>query len=981
MAILFMAISFPFFTESKPTPHPVALQGEFDARQWDFLNRGTLNLSGDWGFQWQVLADPEQTTPLPFTQSLPSIWNEHRYNDQALPGTGYASYQLLLRIPGNAPPLSLLIPDFYGAGTLWLNGTVAAEIGRVGTRKEEEITIDAYRIVPLPENSEVIHLMFHTSSFHHRFGGLYKPLVIGAHQDIERINHIRIITSAAVVGGTLLIAVFLLGVYLGRLSEPLYLIASLTLLFMAMRTFGVDKLWMHLDAMASADWLLKCEYIGWIGSATGFFLYIVALFPNQHPNKYLVTVLSLITLASILYILLTPSEQYVYLRDPWQLLTLLMLITEIVIIARAEIQQESGALIAGMVIMLIAIPVIHDILLYSEFYPSHYWNSLGHYSLFAIGPSIITMLVFRINATSRSEQRLYRELKTLNRELQSRVETRTQQLAHKVDELNVLHQEAEKARQIAEDAKQKRAAFLGLMAHEIRTPLSGIKGSLDLLLPISPTPKARLLLQNANQSTTSLLRLVNDALDLANIDSGRFELKSAPFSLLAWLNNLYETMSLPIKNKGLGFYFLIVKAVDSETDMKALHLDSDGDRLRQVLINLLHNACKFTQQGHIIFTLKLTSIPDPDQPLLQLNFSVEDTGIGIPASELNAIFDRYHQVDDSDSRLHQGSGLGLSISNQIVNTLGGQIQVDSTPKQGSTFSFSITVPCHKVPCHLPQTTQPAETDGLQPKPLAGKALNLLIVEDDKSNRDILYLLLESLGHRVTQAKNGLDAKTLFSQQPASQPFDAVITDIQMPEFSGLDLTRAIRKTHKGHLPIIALTANLNQKDIAHYLKNGVDQVLSKPVVRSDLEKALQLVPLSDKKTGKHSPARILSPSYSDVSASALDTENLYALKHSIGTEALKRILNQITENRRQQAARLTDLAPTRQWQDIADVSHQLVGSCGYQGLGVLADYFRQIQQAATQQNGAALHQLLSQLSLHLQLSDELIEDWVSLNLN
>jgi signal transduction histidine kinase/ActR/RegA family two-component response regulator len=373
-----------------------------------------------------------------------------------------------------------------------------------------------------------------------------------------------------------------------------------------------------------------------------------------------------------------------------------------------------------------------------------------------------------------------------------------------------------KARAAAERSAVARSSFLATMSHEIRTPMNGILGMTDLALQGPIPEQERGYLVMARDSGRALLQILNDILDFSRVESGKLELESIPFSLREVAQRSLQIFHLSAAEKGLELRAELDPALPE-------YVLGDPGRIQQVLINLLGNAVKFTTQGSI--TLRLGPTPSASgQPAV--HFEVADTGIGIPLEKQPGIFEAFTQADASTTRRFGGTGLGLSISSGLIRQMGGQIQLRSTPGQGSCFSFRLPLP-------LAQAPAPVSVDVAGPLPGAEtsavkRTLSILVVEDNAVNSFLIERILSRAGHQVQLANNGQEALDIL----ATRSFDAILMDMQMPVMDGLEATRQIRAREQQssrHTPVIALTANAMPGDADTCLKAGMDAYLSKPV--------------------------------------------------------------------------------------------------------------------------------------------------------
>ncbi len=463
-------------------------------------------------------------------------------------------------------------------------------------------------------------------------------------------------------------------------------------------------------------------------------------------------------------------------------------------------------------------------------------------------------------------------------------------------------------------ANQAKSDFLATMSHEIRTPMNAILGMADVLAETTLTREQRGYVSIFQRAATSLLDLINDILDLSKIEAGQLSLEKIAFDLRDIVGRATELAGIRAREKGLRIETHIGEHVPG-------WLVGDPVRLRQVLVNLLGNATKFTDQG------KLEVRVEVEGP--GLRFAVADTGIGIPAEKLACIFERFTQADSSTTRKYGGTGLGLAISKKLVEAMGGRIWAESTVGSGSTFFFTIALPLADAPPVAPKAREAAEQVA---------AMRILVADDSEDNRLVIRAYLKGSRHRLDFAEDGPAAL----EKLKTGTYDLALVDVHMPSMDGYEVVRQFREFERSHnrpaLPVLALTADAMKEAVDKSMAAGFSRHLAKPIRKASLLQAIA----DHGKPGSEAPAA--------------------ALREIVVDEELSAILPKYLANLRKNPAAIAAALARSDEDTIRSIGHNMKGTGTSFGLPEVTEFGDRLERAAKEHRTDEVRQVTDQLA-------------------
>ena len=877
--------------------HPVARGGVLDLSGWNPETGGVVSLDGEWLMSWGTLVGDETRLPLPLPDgqtwiptTLPGIWNGMVLPDgRRLDGQGAATYRLKLLLPPDTPPLTLKIPPAYSSMRLWMDGRVIAAVGSPALDAAGEVPGAVTRFVTLHGGRRVIELAMEVSNHFHFEGGIGKAPHLDGNGELAKVWQRQLMTNAGALMSLFMLALFAAAFMRSGISmAPVYLV--LLLIACTMRLVCTSELLRISFPGVSEAWAYRLEYLPIYMFYPIYFYLLRELFPGCMHRRVGQAMLA-VSVLGVLMVLLTEPRIFTQLRDVASLLLVLTAVYFAWRLAVAAWRRQFGAPLLGGGGLIFLGTVVHDALMYAHFYEG---IDLVPYGALVFMFSHALVLGRRVMKALHNERDLSHELATLNEGLERQIAERTHALSEKSATLE---------------------RFLANLSHEVRTPLNAVLGMVRVIRREGPTERLSERLRVADDAGRHLVTILDSVLDLSRLEAGRMELEPQPVDVGRLMEDAVALMQPGADEKGLDLRLDIV-------GLGATCFWIDPLRLRQIVLNLVSNAVKFTERGRVDVTI--TARPQAGGSVaggVLLVLTVADTGPGVPRAARALIFEPFQRgLPDGERHRRDGTGLGLAIVKRLVGLMRGSVDLHNRPGGGSIFS--VIIPTHPVPAPDPMSERPT------PLPDPGR-LDILVVEDAPENQAIVREYLAPGRHRTAFVDNGEDALARLGERRV----DVVLLDMRLPGMDGVEVTRRIRALpdpDAALVPIIAVTANTSPDDRAQYLAAGVDEVVSKPIDPDALLDAL----------ARHAPAGLdpAPPPVQAASLSAADRDRLFETFAQACRDAL---------------AVLDDpaAAPER----LGDVAHRLKGSgasFGFPDLSADARVLERIAQEAAAQGRA-----------------------------
>jgi signal transduction histidine kinase/DNA-binding response OmpR family regulator len=753
--------------------------GIVDLRKETFKGGKTADLKGPWAFYWNRLFTPQALAkkklhPNYYTE-LTKVWNTHKQLGIPYKAFGCATYSLKVIIDHRKnPSLAFFVPATYCSYYFWVNGRLFTQNGIVSKDKDKNKAHWLPILKDYYATSDTLDLVLQISNYEHYKGGISQSIILGDATYLREQREREVASDMLLTGVLIMGALFFFGLYFMGERDREILYFALFCLFFIYRIVAVDKLYYLHHIFPHLNWYftIYLEYFAIFFCIFIFTLFLKDLYPDE-TRDWVIKGVRFISLFYIGLLIFTPIYIFTLASQFFLFVVLLFIIYNVYVAIKAYINKRIGSGYALMSILSLGIAIGLTILSYFKVLDASPFYFIFGFLGFIFFQNLILSYRFAYSLRSAKEQ--------------------------------------------AEQGGQAKSEFLANMSHEIRTPLNGVIGFVDLLMKTKLDDTQKQYMSTVLQSANSLLDIINDILDFSKIEAGKLELSVDKYDIYKLGEQVIDIITYQANEKGLEILLNI------QSDIPRF-IWADSVRLRQVLVNLLGNAVKFTKKGEI--ELRVSIIEHVSNDRKKFRFLVRDTGVGIDNKNQEKIFDAFSQEDASISRKFGGTGLGLTISNRLLGLMGSELKVESELGVGSTFYFDVTL-------------QSLEGVAVEWDSSIDKINNVLIVDDNANNRLILKEMLALKSISSEQVTNGLEA---LEKMNLGNHYDAILMDYKMPFMDGISAIRSIREELKlspNLQPIMLLYSSSDDYEISKACEDlGIKQRLVKPIKIQQLYHAL-----------------------------------------------------------------------------------------------------------------------------------------------
>lgn len=770
-------IAFLIFAVAPLQAANAVLNGELSLNDRFYAEEEDVLLDGKWRFHWKEFINPEKDPDLsirPVFVDILKPWADLPSEKGNYHARGFASYELNIYSSKSSDQLALRIPEFYSSFELFLNGESVAKNGQVGTNISDAEPYWLPKVAAIKLKKGQNRLVLHVSNFHHHKGGSVAAMALGPSSRFFFFKNMAVSGSLFIAGALLISAVFSLIVYYFQKTDFAFLFFGLFALTYTYRIVGTDTYIFH-EIFQGLSWqvAIRMEYLSLYLSVIFFAYFYRNLIARRAPDWIFHSIGGVSAVLAIG--LLLPTQIFTALIDYYLIFIALALITTTFFYLRAIRWTHTMSWFTTAAVGSLILVMLIKMSAFFGFGINHLFISFSLYFIFVVSQTIALSQRFGYNMRNHIVQ--------------------------------------------SENAVVSQRNFMNAVSHELRTPMNAILGMTDFLAKTKLEPDQKAKLETIRKNSEQLNNLLLDLLNFSQIDSGELKLESKKFILKEIVDKALEQAGANQLKAGLTF------KLDYDDNIPG-ELAGDAERLGQVIYHVVGNAIKFTNKGIITFSLRMESV---EGNRVKLHMKVTDTGVGIKPEDLNKVIQAFNQGDEGNTRKHGGTGLGLTISANIIELMDGEMWIDSDEGKGTTVQadFILKTPRLNLSKHADELKEEKKTQKIE-------GLRILYAEDNPINQKLLVMIMKTMGYEVDIANNGLEAW----EMAITTNYHIIFMDVQMPKMDGIESTKRIIKDQPQRPIIIAVTANAEVADQKRCIEAGMNDFIPKPFNAKMLKEAL-----------------------------------------------------------------------------------------------------------------------------------------------